>query len=121
MIKVITGIRRCGKSCLMQCIAEELRAEGLDDERIVFFDLDRYGYRFVKTHGVPSCPRVPSSACLCPSKVISWQVGGSCLASWILQGVKRKEGAGHMAHPLFVRAYQPGRLRRSAPWGLSLR
>ena len=27
-IKVITGVRRCGKSCLMQCIAEELRAEG---------------------------------------------------------------------------------------------
>ena len=48
MIKVITGVRRCGKSCLMQCIAEELRAGGVDDERIVFFDLDRYGYRSVK-------------------------------------------------------------------------
>ena len=47
MIKVITGVRRCGKSCLMQCI-EELRAEGVDDEHIVFFDLDRYGYRSVK-------------------------------------------------------------------------
>ena len=32
----------------MQCIAEELRAEGVDDDRIVFFDLDRYGYRSVK-------------------------------------------------------------------------
>lgn len=30
MIKVITGVRRCGKSCLMQCIAEELRTEGVD-------------------------------------------------------------------------------------------
>lgn len=49
MIKVITGVRRCGKSCLMQCIAEELRAQGVDDEHIVFFDLDRYGYRSVKT------------------------------------------------------------------------
>lgn len=49
MVKVITGVRRCGKSCLMQCIAEELRAEGVDDEHIVFFDLDRYGYRPVKT------------------------------------------------------------------------
>lgn len=48
MIKVITGVRRCGKSCLMQCIAEELRAEGVDEEHIVFFDLDRYGYRSVK-------------------------------------------------------------------------
>ena len=49
IVKVITGVRRCGKSCLMQCIAEELRAEGVDDENIVFFDLDRYGYRSVKT------------------------------------------------------------------------
>ena len=49
MVKVITGVRRCGKSCLMQCITEELRAEGVDDEHIVFFDLDRYGYRSVKT------------------------------------------------------------------------
>lgn len=48
MIKVITGVRRCGKSCLMRSIAEELRAEGVDDEHIVFFDLDRYGYRSVK-------------------------------------------------------------------------
>ena len=48
MIKVITGVRRCGKSCLMQCIVEELRAEGVDDEHIVFLDLDRYGYRSVK-------------------------------------------------------------------------
>lgn len=49
MIKVITGVRRCGKSCLMQCIADELRAEGVDEEHIVFFDLDRYGYQSVKT------------------------------------------------------------------------
>ena len=48
LVKVITGVRRCGKSCLMQCIAEELRAEGVDDERIVFFDLDRCGYRSIK-------------------------------------------------------------------------
>ena len=49
IIQVITGVRRCGKSCLMQCLAEELRAEGVDGEHIVFFDLDRYGYRSVKT------------------------------------------------------------------------
>lgn len=28
MIRVITGVRRCGKSCLMRCIAKELRPEG---------------------------------------------------------------------------------------------
>ena len=29
LIKVITGIRRCGKSCLMATIAEELRKSPL--------------------------------------------------------------------------------------------
>lgn len=29
MIKVITGVRRCGKSCLMQTIAEEIKAGGI--------------------------------------------------------------------------------------------
>ena len=28
MIKVISGVRRCSKSYLKQCIAEDLRAEG---------------------------------------------------------------------------------------------
>lgn len=49
MIKVITGVRRCGKSCLMRSIAEELKAQGIDDEHILFIDLDRYGFRSVKT------------------------------------------------------------------------
>lgn len=49
MVKVITGMRRCGKSCLMQCIAEELRAQGVDDGHIAYFDLDRYGYRSIGT------------------------------------------------------------------------
>jgi len=29
IIKVITGVRRCGKSCLMQCIAEDDAAEAV--------------------------------------------------------------------------------------------
>lgn len=48
MIKVITGVRRCGKSCLMKCIVEELRDEGIADDHIAYFDLDRYGYRSVE-------------------------------------------------------------------------
>ena len=49
MIKVITGVRRCGKSCLMRTIEEELKESGVPVGRIAFFDLDRYGFRSVKT------------------------------------------------------------------------
>lgn len=49
LIKVITGVRRCGKSCLMATIAEELRARGVDEDHIVYLDLDRRPYRGVKT------------------------------------------------------------------------
>ena len=49
MIKVITGIRRCGKSCLMHTIEEELREAGVPDSNIAYFDLDKYGFRSVKT------------------------------------------------------------------------
>ena len=49
VIKVLTGVRRCGKSCLMQTIAEELRATGVREDHIIYLDLDRYGFRAVKT------------------------------------------------------------------------
>ena len=48
-IRVLAGVRRCGKSCLMQCIAEELKAAGVDDGHIIYLDPDRYGFRSVKT------------------------------------------------------------------------
>ena len=40
IIKVITGVRRCGKSSLMQMVAEELRARGVAEENILYLDLD---------------------------------------------------------------------------------
>lgn len=49
MIKVITGVRRCGKSCLMASIAEELRENGVPESQILFLDLDSKKYRKVKT------------------------------------------------------------------------
>ena len=49
LIKVITGIRRCGKSCLMQTIAEEIKALGVKDENIIYINLDKRGYKSVKT------------------------------------------------------------------------
>lgn len=49
LIKVITGIRRCGKSCLMQTIAEELKESGVQSENIVYLNLDKRGFKWIKT------------------------------------------------------------------------
>lgn len=40
MIKVITGIRRCGKSCIMKTIADELAKDGVPARNIIYIDLD---------------------------------------------------------------------------------
>ena len=49
LIKVITGVRRCGKSSLMQMIANELKAAGTPESRIIYLDLDKREYRNVVT------------------------------------------------------------------------
>lgn len=49
IIKVITGVRRCGKSSLMLTIAKELEENGVLKENIIYFDLDKRGYRSIKT------------------------------------------------------------------------
>lgn len=49
MIKVITGVRRCGKSCLMHTIADELVSSGTPRDSIVFIDLKKRGYKSIKT------------------------------------------------------------------------
>lgn len=49
IIKVITGVRRCGKSCLMEIIKDELIEKGCADENVVYINLDKRGYRSIKT------------------------------------------------------------------------
>lgn len=49
VIKVLTGVRQCGKSCLMQTIAGELEETGIREDHIIYLDLDRYGFYSVKT------------------------------------------------------------------------
>lgn len=44
LIKVLTGIRRCGKSSIMHMIAEELKQSGVKEENIVFLNLDQRPY-----------------------------------------------------------------------------
>ena len=48
LIKVISGVRRCGKSCLMQTIADELKASGIPSENIFYINLDKRGYKKIK-------------------------------------------------------------------------
>lgn len=49
LVKVITGVRRCGKSSLMRLIAQELAERDIPDENIVFINLDRREHRHVTT------------------------------------------------------------------------
>ena len=49
IIKVITGVRRCGKSCLMEPAADEIRESGVLKENIIYLNLDKRGYRNIKT------------------------------------------------------------------------
>lgn len=43
-VKVLTGVRRCGKSTIMQMIMDELRGRGISDERIVSYRFDSMEY-----------------------------------------------------------------------------
>lgn len=49
IIKVITGVRRCGKSCLMETAADEITESGVLKENIIYLNLDKRGYRNIKT------------------------------------------------------------------------
>ena len=49
LIKVITGVRRSGKSCLMEMIVSELKDSKIKDNQIIYIDLDKRGYKSIKT------------------------------------------------------------------------
>ena len=49
LIKVITGVRRCGKSSLMETIRDELIATDIKDSQIIYIDLDSRKNRNIKT------------------------------------------------------------------------
>ncbi|MBR4515335.1 MAG: ATP-binding protein [Lachnospiraceae bacterium] len=49
IIKVITGVRRCGKSSLLEIIIEEIREKGVRDDNIIVIHLDKRPFKSVKT------------------------------------------------------------------------
>ncbi len=49
MIKVVTGVRRCGKSSLMEMVCGELLGKGIDPQNIIYIHLDRRPYKSIKT------------------------------------------------------------------------
>jgi len=49
MIKVLTGVRRCGKSSIMQLICNELIDNGVSESNIVYINLDKRPYKGIKT------------------------------------------------------------------------
>lgn len=49
IIKVITGIRRCGKSFLLRGIINELLEKGVSEEQIIYIPLDKRGYKGIRT------------------------------------------------------------------------
>ncbi len=49
MIKVISGIRRCGKSFFLKSIIQELLENGINEKDIIYIELDKKGYKDIKT------------------------------------------------------------------------
>ena len=49
LIKVIFGLRRSGKSIILEQIKEELKEEGIDEEHIIFLNFELLDYAFIKT------------------------------------------------------------------------
>lgn len=48
IIKVLTGVRRCGKSSIMNLIMEELLKDGVSKDNILYFNLDKKPYENIE-------------------------------------------------------------------------
>lgn len=43
-IKVLTGVRRCGKSSIMELVRRQLLTEGVPEQNLMFLNLDSGSY-----------------------------------------------------------------------------
>jgi len=56
LIKVVTGVRRCGKSTLLEQYMEELKKQGVKEKNILFYNFEDFkfadlidGKRYINT------------------------------------------------------------------------
>ena len=47
LIKVMTGIRRCGKSVMLELIQEELLDRGISKNQIISINFENLGYSYI--------------------------------------------------------------------------
>ena len=50
LIKVIMGIRRCGKSVLLKQIIEEIKEKGIDDKHIIYINFEDLEYSNISNY-----------------------------------------------------------------------
>ncbi len=48
-IKILSGIRRCGKSTLLKMLSEELLQRGIEKDQILFYNFDSLQFEHIKT------------------------------------------------------------------------
>ena len=48
LIKILVGIRRCGKSIILEQIIQELKEQGIDNEHIIYINFESLEYNFIK-------------------------------------------------------------------------
>ena len=48
LIKVIMGVRRCGKSVILLQIIDELKARGIPESQIIYINFEYEDYAFIK-------------------------------------------------------------------------
>ena len=49
IIKVVTGIRRCGKSFFLLSVIKDLKNNGVPESNIININLDKRGFKNIKT------------------------------------------------------------------------
>lgn len=48
-VKILSGVRRCGKSTILKMVVEELKKRGVPEERILHYNFDSMQYEEIKT------------------------------------------------------------------------